>query len=126
MLLTCSVMLFVKRPPEMQKIMSTVFGYILNNEHTLLDLKDRAAFYYRALQSSAEDVKKGFAEIKAEMSGFKWEPAEEPNEDNFNSLCLIYRKPENKFTKPYEYFYAMRKKELTGDEPKAIDEEEVE
>ena len=115
MLLTGSVMLFVKRPPEMQKLLSTVFGYIFNNEHTLLDLNDRAAFYYRALQSSVEDVKKGFTEIKTEMSTFRWERIEERNEDNFNSLCLVYRKPENKFTKPYEYFYAMRKKELSGD-----------
>jgi hypothetical protein len=45
----------------MQNVLSTIFKYIFNNEHTLLDLKDRASFYYRALQSNVEDVKKGFA-----------------------------------------------------------------
>jgi hypothetical protein len=59
------------------------------------------------------------------MSNFKWENIEEQNEDQFNTLCLIYHKPVNKFLKPYEYFYAMRKKELGGEEAKPIDDEEA-
>lgn len=54
------------------------------------------------------------------MTSFKWERTLEQNEDDFNTLCLIYRKPESKFTKPYEYFYAIRKKELSGDDSKAV------
>lgn len=65
----------------MQLILSTIFKYIFNYEHTLIDLRDRAAFYYRALQASPDDVKRGFAEIKQEMVEFKEEKIEEPNED---------------------------------------------
>jgi AP-4 complex subunit beta-1 len=97
----------------MQLILSTIFKYIFNNEHTLIDLRDRAAFYYRALQASPDDVKRGFAEIKQEMVEFKEEKIEEPNEDEFNTLCLVYRKAEGKFTKTYEHFAAMRRKEFS-------------
>lgn len=55
----------------MQNTLSTIFKYIFSNDHTLVDLRDRAAFYYRALQASPDDVKKGFAEIKQEMAIFK-------------------------------------------------------
>lgn len=113
MLLTSCVMLFVKRPPEMLNTLSTIFKYVFANEHTLVDLRDRAAFYYRALQASPDDVKKGFAEIKQEMSNFKEEKIDEQNDDEFNTLSLVYRKQEGKFTKTYEHFVAMRRKEFS-------------
>ena len=48
-LLTGSIKLFFKRPPEMQKILGKVFKSIIENEIEDIDLKDRAVFYYKSL-----------------------------------------------------------------------------
>ena len=60
-MLTSCVALFLKRPPEMHKVLALIMRYIFTNEKTPIDLKDRAAFYYRALENNPEEVKKGFA-----------------------------------------------------------------
>jgi AP-4 complex subunit beta-1 len=50
-LLTASVKLFLKRAPEMQQMLGKVFALILEDANVEdIDLKDRASFYYRALQ----------------------------------------------------------------------------
>ena len=48
-LLTSAVKLFLKRPPEMQKILGKLFKLIIENEKEAVDLKDRASFYYKSL-----------------------------------------------------------------------------
>lgn len=50
-LVTSSVKLFMKRAPEMLPILSKLFTLILDEANQEdIDLKDRTAFYYRALQ----------------------------------------------------------------------------
>ena len=51
-LLTSVVCLFFKKAPETYKIMRLVFNYIFSNEHINVDLKDRASFYYRSMESN--------------------------------------------------------------------------
>lgn len=40
----------------MQKALGNLFSYILSNENEDIDLKDRAAFYYRAMEVNINDV----------------------------------------------------------------------
>ena len=49
-LLNSAIRLFLKRPPEMQKILGKLFKTIIENEDEDMDLKERAVFYYRCLQ----------------------------------------------------------------------------
>ena len=42
----------------MQEILGKLFYIIINNENEDVDLKDRAAFYYRALQNNPNELKK--------------------------------------------------------------------
>ena len=41
----------------MQKILSLIFKNILGNKLEDIDLRDRAAFYYRAMQNDIEEFK---------------------------------------------------------------------
>ena len=59
-ILTTCVKLFIKRPPELQKTLGLYFSLILSNESEDLDIKDRAAFYYRAMQANIQDFVKSF------------------------------------------------------------------
>jgi hypothetical protein len=42
-------------------------------------------------------------------------------DEDFNSLGIIYKQKEGKYIKPYEYFIAMRNKEL-GLQPETTDD----
>jgi hypothetical protein len=54
----------------MQSILASIFNNILGNEEEDIDLKDRAAFYYRALQTNPEEVAALLRNIKAEIIAF--------------------------------------------------------
>jgi AP-4 complex subunit beta-1 len=49
------VKLFLKRPPEMKNILKEFFEHILNNQAEDLDLKDRAAYFFRAMSVNLEE-----------------------------------------------------------------------
>lgn len=48
-LLNAAVKLFLLRAPEMQLILGKLFSNLLSDPNEDIDLKDRAAFYYRSL-----------------------------------------------------------------------------
>ena len=79
--------LFLKRPPEMQTILGSLFNLILSNEKEDIDLKDRAAFYYRIMQANIEELAKSLNEPKQEITMFL--------EDEENSkvifFCLLFK-----------------------------------
>lgn len=97
-------------------------------------LKDHASYYYRSLKDNPEEVKRTFTLIEGEYSknikekdrlAALLETNSKPtattnttafDEDVFNNLSLVYRKKEYKFIKPFEYYMAMRKKEIPGEE----------
>lgn len=85
-------------------------------------LLDHAAFYYLALQNNVEEVKKNFAAFEADMTKYKEELPDAAFDEDFNSLGILYKKKEGKYTKPYEYFIAMRNKELGLIEAEADEE----
>ncbi|CAD8087395.1 unnamed protein product [Paramecium primaurelia] len=112
-LLTSCLKVFFCRAPEMQEILGQLFYSIMNNENEDIDLKDRAAFYYRALQNNPNEIKKLW------QNGIKVDKFLEEQNINkeallfeFNSLSVIYEKSVNKFIKPAEYFNNLRNKEL--------------
>ena len=51
------------------------------------------------------------------MTKYKEELPQTVLDEDFNSLCILYKKKESKYTKPFEYFVAMRNKELGLIEP---------
>lgn len=69
-MLTSGVKLFLKRPPETQLALGTLFSLILSNEKEDVDLKDRAAFYYRIMQANIDELAKVMNDSKTEITMF--------------------------------------------------------
>lgn len=82
--------LFVKRAPEMQPILGNLFVLILNNEKEDIDLKERAAFYYRLLQTNIDDLSKVLRDNKTEILSFL---EDELNSKVKNSFILLMNFP---------------------------------
>ena len=59
-LLTACIRLFLLRPPEMFENLTILFRQILTNSNEDIDLKDRASFYYRAMQNNIDEFKTMF------------------------------------------------------------------
>lgn len=115
----------MKRPPEMQNILGSLFNLYLSNENEDIDLKDRTAFYYRILQTNIDDLSKVLKDGKIDLSIFIEDElnskvnfskiffiylffSKENNNIDFNTLSVIYQKPANKFTKSFEHFNIQR------------------
>jgi AP-4 complex subunit beta-1 len=86
-LLASALKLFAKRPPEMQPILGNLFFMILNNEKEDVDLKDRAAFYYRLLQTNIDELSKILKDNKTEILSFI---EDELNSKVENNKILIF------------------------------------
>jgi vesicle coat complex subunit len=103
-LLSSSMKLFFKRPPEMQYMLGRLLQTVLN-DLTNVDLRDRAMLYYRMLQTdpnSASVIMQGTS-ITANDQGIQ-EFAEEADNDvkekmfqEFNSLSVVYRQTSEQF-----------------------------
>lgn len=100
-LLTTLVKLFFSRPVEVKKQLGEFFKFAI--EETIdVDLKDRAAFYYKLLKM---DPLKAQAIIIGERSdvSFFYEDKDqsllEKLSIEFNTLSIIYNKPQEKFLK---------------------------
>ncbi|CAD8082871.1 unnamed protein product [Paramecium sonneborni] len=112
-LLTSCLKVFFVRAPEMHQVLGKLFYSIIKNENEDIDLKDRAAFYYRALHSNPNEVKQLW-QYSIKVDKFLEETIinKEALLFEFNSLSVIYEKNVNKFIKPMEYFNNLRNKEL--------------
>ena len=122
MLLTSIVQCFLKRPVETYQILNSIFKLIFQADNTPLALLDHASFYYTALYDSVDDVRKNFTAFEAEMTKFKEEMPDAVLDEDFNSLSIVYKVKEEKYTKPFEYFIAMRNKELGLIEPETAED----
>ncbi|CAD8189534.1 unnamed protein product [Paramecium octaurelia] len=112
-LLTSCLKVFFVRAPEMHQVLGKLFYVIIDNENEDIDLKDRAAFYYRALNSNPTEVKQLWHNsIKVDKFLEETIINKEALLFEFNSLSVIYEKNVNKFIKPIEYFNNLRNKEL--------------
>ena len=60
------------------------------------------------------------------MTKYREELSETVFEEDFNSLGIIFKQKEAKYTKPYQYFIAMRNKQLgLIEEPQDLEEDPV-
>ena len=100
-LLLAGCKLFFKSPGEMQPILGKIFELILNN-YKDVDLRDRVYYYYNLMKKDinlAEFIICGQPTIVDYFySDFDEEYIEEIF-SQFNTLSIVYRKPEEKFTK---------------------------
>lgn len=79
-----------------------------------VDLKDRAAFFYRAMQDDIESFKNLMLNSHSnniEKFSEEKEEADEQANFAFNTLAVIYKKSQDKFLKPFSYFSLQRNKE---------------
>lgn len=100
-LLTASMKLFFKRPPEMHKMLGKVLKAAVDDV-SKVDVRDRALLYYRLLQLDVHEAARVVNCPKVVVEQFD-EGAEAETKEKifmeFNSLCAIYNKPSEKFVK---------------------------
>jgi hypothetical protein len=115
-ILLSSCKLFFKSPGEMQDILGKLFAFI-NNDFNDIDLKDRACYLYNLMKTNIEE-----AELiicgKSSIDQFS-----DTNNINlpilfneFNTLSVLYQKPEEKFVKKY-----INEEDLDKDKDKGTD-----
>jgi AP-4 complex subunit beta-1 len=100
-LLTSTMILFFKRPPECLPIVGALLAKAVADSSNV-DVHDRALFYYRLLQTSVEAAEKVINPNKAPITGFPEEEAliyKDQLFEEFNSLSVIYGKPAALFIK---------------------------
>lgn len=79
----------------MKNILKEFFEHILNNPAEDLDLKDRAAYFFRAMSVNLDEFSQSFLSYKKEkLDNFIEDEEESSNQDglNFNTLSIIYNK----------------------------------
>jgi AP-4 complex subunit beta-1 len=112
-LLSASMKLFFKRPPEMQAMLGRLLKCAVNDT-SHQDVHDRALLYYRLLSSNpnaSASVFASFEESKSEagIKGFaELGDVDKLNHifDEFNTLAVIYDMPSQKFIeKNYQFSY---------------------
>jgi hypothetical protein len=104
-LLSASIKLFFKRPPEMQSMLGRLLQAAIN-ECVHQDVRDRALFYYRLIQKQpTEQTASIVAQFKNEQPITVFaEMAESDLKEKlfqeFNSLAVVYNKPSEMFISP--------------------------
>jgi hypothetical protein len=103
-LLLSSTKLFFKTPGEMQPILGRLYEFILKNFHDV-DLRDRTYFFYNLMQKDISLAENIICGEKATLDNIYHEMEGEFLEriySQFNTLSVIYQKPEEKFVKGSE------------------------
>lgn len=114
MLLSCAK-LFFKSPGEMQGILGKVFEMILKNYHDV-DLRDRTYYFYNLLVKDVNLAEYIICGDTATVDNLYSDLDDEFLDQiysEFNTLSIVYRKPEEKFVKNLDENenYALKKKE---------------
>lgn len=101
-ILLSSCKLFFKSPGEMQEILGKVFDFIFNSFNDI-DLKDRAFYFYNLLKSNVEEAEYIICGERVVVENFinSKEELFDKIFSEFNSLSVLYNKPEEKFIKKY-------------------------
>jgi hypothetical protein len=102
-LLLAACKLFFKTPGEMQNILGRVFEMILKNYHDV-DLRDRAYYFYNLMESDIETAKYIICGEPTLIDYFYSDLDDEFIDQiysQFNTLSVVYRKPEEKFIKTH-------------------------
>lgn len=108
-LLTSAFSLFFKRAPETKQLLSTVFREVFNNSIDSA-LKQKATFLYRLMKTDLRLAEEVANKSKAELTDFFEDRNDEVRERlfwEFNSLSVVYQKPQERFLKETELKHAM-------------------
>lgn len=121
-LLTSAVLLFFKRPPEMQALLGRVFG-VLVNDFSNADVLDRAMMYYRLLREDPAAAAHIICTPKEPLDGAFFEDQDTDSVDKlffeeFDSLSVVYGMTADRYTASSDY--------LAGSSDDDDDEEEDE
>eukprot|EP00003_Mantamonas_plastica_P008439 TRINITY_DN1738_c0_g1_i3.p1 TRINITY_DN1738_c0_g1~~TRINITY_DN1738_c0_g1_i3.p1 ORF type:complete len:417 (-),score=160.26 TRINITY_DN1738_c0_g1_i3:12-1262(-) len=98
-LLTATVKLFIKRPPECQKMLGSLMEKAVN-DFSHADVHDRALFYYRLLAFDVDEAEKVVNQEKEVVNEFVEEKEDSLYAqllEEFNTLSVIYGQPSNRF-----------------------------
>jgi len=98
-LLTATLKLFFKRPPEVQKMMGRLFKASLADGVNSA-VRDRALMYYRLLRADVSEAAQIIGGDRAPVTEFLEEQAPEVLAaiwSEFNSLSVVYNKPSQDF-----------------------------
>ena len=100
-LLTATVKLFLKRPPEVHPTLALLFQEIsTDTDHP--DLRDRAVFYYRLLKYNLDVANEIVNSEKHPINLFREDDRRSYADtlcEEFNTLSVVYQKPSRKFVK---------------------------
>jgi len=113
-LLTSCVRLFMHKAPEMVNCVKTLLSMILEDENEDFDLRDRATFYCKAMQSDMNSLQKTLDGVGLGPETLFVEDEETRKEGatlEFNTLSVIFRKPASKFIKSQDAMNEMKSKE---------------
>jgi len=127
-LMTAAMKLFFKRPPEAQKLLSSILNAILDPEANVdADLHDRALFFYRLLR---EDVESAEKIVNAAKGGAVRAFAEEANNEireqvfrELNTLSVLYNAPAESFTRQ-KYLLRVVQAVSTGEKDEVDDDDD--
>eukprot|EP00053_Salpingoeca_punica_P012973 m.116554 g.116554 ORF g.116554 m.116554 type:complete len:782 (+) comp16080_c1_seq1:112-2457(+) len=97
-LLTATMKLFFKRPPECQHMLGRLLNYEINDE-LHIDVHDRALLYYRVLRANIEEARQLVLSPRPPTSTFFEHQLANRDKlfDEYNSLSVVYGQPANSF-----------------------------
>jgi AP-4 complex subunit beta-1 len=98
-ILSSTVKLFFKRPPEVYEMMSRLFVLAIDDS-SHADVHDRALFYYRLLEANAHLAKEVISANKQVILNFTEDDSPEFKDkifSEFNTLSVVYGKPSERF-----------------------------
>ncbi|KAH3756931.1 AP-4 complex subunit beta-1 [Pelomyxa schiedti] len=101
-LLTATMKMYFKRPQECQPILGQLLNSAINNTVSI-DTHDKALLYYRLLAYNPQEAARVVCASKIPISTFSEQAKSEIDDqlfEEFNTLSVVYHKPEKLFTKP--------------------------
>ncbi|ETV70018.1 hypothetical protein H257_14379 [Aphanomyces astaci] len=100
-LLSASLKLFFKRPPEMQSMLGRLLQAAMDESQRNIDVKDRALFYYRLLSQDVNTAAQIVRQFEPDIVDVFAEMVETDLQDKlfreFNTLAVVYTKPSETF-----------------------------
>lgn len=101
-LLTASMKVFFKRPPECQAMLGHLLEYCIEQEYNM-DIRDRALLYYRLLETDVNKAKEVICCPRSaqfiDSSNIIKIDSKESLLDEFNTLSVVYGQPSSAFAR---------------------------
>ncbi|CUG86398.1 beta adaptin, putative [Bodo saltans] len=123
-ILTSSMRLFFKRPPEMQPVLGLVFRQLIN-DFSHADVHDRALFYYRLLRHNVRAAAQVVCTAKESVATLLEDDLSEVSDklfEEFNSLSVVYFTPSSVFTRKEDVDDEDEEEEEEEEEEESVDE----